>query len=286
MKAGLACIPCILKQAYNTAVRATEDEKKIRTILDYTAEYLKSVDLNTTPADASYFAYMITKKVTGLSDPYEEEKRRFNEICLEKIPKLKSKIESSGNPLKAAVKVAILGNIIDMGIGYSFDLDKEIKEVFNGVLAIDDYKDFIKQLEKGRKSILYLGDNAGEIVFDRMLVEKLIEEHEVTFVVKKGPVINDATMEDACFIGMTDCVRVIDTGSDGIGVKWSGVSDEFVEAYESADIIISKGQGNFETMSDVNKNIFFLLRAKCDSVARELGVSFGDVVFKRGGKAS
>lgn len=286
MKAELACIPCIMKQAYNTAMRATDDVKKIRRILDLTADYLRNVELDTTPADASNFAYTITKEVTGLSDPYKEEKRRFNELCLEKVPALEKKIESLEDPLKAAVKVAIMGNIIDIGIGYAFDMDRELKRVFDGEFAVDDYDDFKKQLGSGGKRILYLGDNAGEIVFDRLLVERLIYNHEVTFVVKKGPVINDATMEDASFVGMTDIVTVIDTGSDGIGVKWSEVSDEFIASYEAADIIISKGQGNFETMSDREKVIYFLLRAKCDSVARELGVSFGDIVFKRGGAAT
>jgi len=283
MKAELACIPCIMKQAYNTATRATDDVKKIRRILDLTADYLRNVELDTTPADASNFAYTITKEVTGLSDPYKEEKRRFNKLCLEKVPEIEKKIESSEDPLKASVKVAIMGNIIDIGIGYAFDIDSELKRVFDGRFAVDDYDDFKKQLEGGKKRILYLGDNAGEIVFDRLLVERLISDHEVTFVVKKGPVINDATMEDARFVGMTDRVTVIDTGSDGIGVKWLEVSNEFIASYEAADVIISKGQGNFETMSDREKVIYFLLRAKCDSVARELSVSFGDIVFKRGG---
>ena len=241
MKAQLACIPCIMKQAYNTAIRATDDEKLIRKILELTADYVKAVKLDTTPADASNFAYKITKKVTGISDPYKEDKKRFNDICLDRVPELKRTIKNSEDPLETAVRVAVLGNIIDMGIGYTFDLEKELVKVLQENFVIDDYDDFKNQLETGRKKILYLGDNAGEIVFDRLLVEELTGKHEVVFVIKKGPVINDATLEDARYVGMTDIVRVIDTGSDGIGVKWSDVSDEFVTCYEEADIVISKG---------------------------------------------
>ena len=104
----------------------------------------------------------------------------------------------------------------------------------------------------------------------------------MTFVVKRGPIINDATIVDAEYVGMSDIVKVIDTGSDGIGVKWCSVSNEFMDSYTSADVVISKGQGNFETNSDKRDNIFFLLRAKCESVARKLGVKSGDIVFKKG----
>ena len=282
MKARLECIPCILKQAYNTAKRATDDPVLIRKILDLTSEYLKTVELDAAPADISNFAYSITKKVTGIKDPYKKDKKLFNNLCLEKAPGLRRTIENSDNPLKTAVRLAILGNVIDMGIGFTFDLEKELKKVLHKRFAIDDFDELTAQLNTGRKRILYIGDNAGEIVFDSLLVERLVRNSELIFVVKKGPVINDAILEDAKYIGLTDMVKVIDTGSDGIGVKWSSVSEEFVRYYEEADIVLSKGQGNFETLSEKEKNIFFLLKIKCESVARELGVSFGDIVFKKG----
>ena len=282
MKAGLECIPCILKQAYNTAKRATDDPVFIRKILDLTSEYLKTVELDAAPADISNFAYSITKEITGIKDPYKEDKKLFNDLCLEKATGLRRIIENSENPLKTAVRLAILGNVIDMGIGFTFDLEKELEKVLHKRFAIDDFEEFTAQLKTGRKRILYIGDNAGEIVFDSLLVKRLVRNNELIFVVKKGPVINDATLEDAKYIGLTDMVKVIDTGSDGIGVKWSSVSEEFVKYYEEADIVLSKGQGNFETLSEKEKNIFFLLKIKCDSVARELGVSFGDIVFKKG----
>jgi len=281
MKGELACIPCIMKQALNTALRATDDEKTIRTILNHTSEYVKTVDLNMTPADASNFAYKITKTISGNSDPYKADKKKFNDLCLEKLPELRKKKNSSDDPLKTAARYAILGNVIDMGIGYAFDLDKELEKVEETAFAADDYDAFKTSVSGERKRILFLGDNAGEIVFDLLLVEELKDRHDVTYVVKKAPIINDSTIEDAEYVGMTDMVKVIDTGSDGIGVKWDSVSREFMKYYDQADIIISKGQGNFETMSGKKKEIYFLLRAKCECVARVLGVEFGDIVLKR-----
>jgi len=282
MKAQLECIPCIMKQALNTARRATNDLVEIRTILAKTAEYVATLNLDTTPADASNYAYRVTSEVTGVSDPYEDDKKRYNELCLEKTPALRKAIDSADDPIRTAVRLAILGNVIDMGIGYSFDLEAELDRVLNTEFAIDDYGLFRRHIDGGGKRILYLGDNAGEIVFDRLLIERLIPEHEVTFVVKRGPIINDATMEDAKYVGLTDMVEVIDTGSNGIGVKWDAVSDAFLERYEASDIIISKGQGNFETNSERDKDTYFLLKAKCDCVAEVLGVSFGDIVFRKG----
>jgi len=282
MKAELECIPCIMKQAYNTASRATSNPALIRKILNLTADYVKEVKLDQTPADASNFAYKITSEVTGIADPYREEKKKFNDLCLSMVQEFNNKIKIAKDPLYSTVKGAIFGNLIDLGIGLKFDIDRDMESIFEDPFAVDDYQEFKAILESGRKKILYLGDNAGEIVFDRLLVERIKDEHEVTFVVKGGPVINDATTEDAKYVGMTDIVKVIDTGSDGIGVQWKAVSEEFVNLYNSADVIISKGQGNFETMSDKPGNIFFLLRAKCDCVARKLGVKFGDIVFKKG----
>ncbi|MFA6470738.1 MAG: ARMT1-like domain-containing protein [Candidatus Latescibacterota bacterium] len=280
MKVENACIPCIMKQAYNTARRATSDQDVIRAIMNKAADHVKSISFDMTPADASNYVYEITKELTGIADPYFSEKQKYNQICRSMLPEIRKRIEASNDPLQAAVRVAILGNLIDLGIGLEFDLDKDLERVFTEPFAADDYESFAAFLKTGRKRILYLGDNAGEIFFDRLLVEKLCVEHTVTFVVKKGPIINDATLEDAQYAGITDLVKVIDTGSCGIGVKWSEASKEFMEEYQKADMIISKGQGNFETMSGKKGKKYFLLRAKCDSVAGMLGVSFGGIVIK------
>ena len=280
MRVSLACIPCIMKQAYNTAIRATDDEEAIRRILNLTAEYITTLDLSQSPADASNFVYHITSKIAENPDPYLEDKKKYNDLCLSMLPDLRKRIDESEDPLYTAVKISVLGNFIDLGIGHAFDLARDLERILDIPFAIDDYSDFVRLLASGRKNILYLGDNAGEIVFDRLLIEQLIPHHDITFVVKKSPIINDATREDAEYVGMTDIVPVIDTGSNDIGVGWSKVSEEFVRRYKSADLIIAKGHGNYETMEGKRGIIFFILKAKCAYVAKTLGVSLGDCVFR------
>ncbi len=271
-----------MKQAYNTSKQTTDKEEVIRQILNECAKYVTTIDLDKTPADLSNFVYKTARELSGDEDPYKEAKKYFNTICLEKLPELKNVVEESEEPMKTAINFAIMGNVIDMGIDYKFDLDEEIQKLSEKKFMVDDYEAFKESLAGGKKKILYLGDNAGEIVFDLLLVDILRKDHEVTYVVKRGPIINDSTMDDAKFVGMTNRVKVIDTGSNGIGVKWDEVSDEFMKYYNDADFVISKGQGNFETNNDREKTTFFLLRAKCDTVAEMNGVSFGDIIFKKG----
>jgi uncharacterized protein with ATP-grasp and redox domains len=176
--------------------------------------------------------------------------------------------------------IAAAGNVIDLGAGHKFDIEDDVRELMEQPFAISSIEKFREELTPGCK-VLYLGDNAGEIVFDCLLVKLLLQYGaDVTFTVKSGPIINDAIMKDAVFVGMADLVPVIETGGADIGVNWENVSDEFMRAFENADIIISKGHGNFETCNDRPGNIYFLLKAKCELVAQILGVTLGDIVFK------
>ncbi|MFC1608378.1 DUF89 domain-containing protein [Candidatus Latescibacterota bacterium] len=281
MKAEYDCIPCIMKQALNTAIRATGDSAKIREILNSTADYVQTIDLEKTPADLSNFVYRLTKQVTGVDDPYCEDKKKYNDLCLSLLDGIRKKIAVAADPLFASIITSVFGNMIDLGIGHDFNVNEDIVKIFEKGFTIDDYTVFTKKLSSSI-TILFIGDNTGEIVFDIPFVEKLLEKHDVNYVVKSGPVINDATMSDAIYVGMTRLTKVIETGSDGIGVEWSAVSDEFRESFDKADVVISKGQGNFETLSTIDKDIFFLLKAKCDCIAHNLGVSYGDIVFKIG----
>jgi len=180
------------------------------------------------------------------------------------------------------VRLAATGNVIDLGIGVAFDIEREVEKALETPFAVDDFAKFEEDLKRARK-LLYIGDNAGEIVFDKVLIEEIhkVGDYQVIFVVRGGPCINDALREDAEEVGMDEVAKVIDTGSDGIGIPWKEVSEEFREAFLEADLRISKGQGNFETLNGRPEPIYFVLKAKCEAVARELGVRYGDVVFKR-----
>ena len=279
MKTHLDCIPCIVRQSLTTARLSTDDEEIQHQVIDKVMQELHSVSLDRSPADNSNIAYRITEEMTGVNDPYYSLKKEYNQIALSIYPDLKEELDRSDDRLKTALKLAIVGNIIDFGIEHQFDLEKDMRRILETEFAVDDYDDFKAKLDSAKR-ILYLGDNAGEIVFDKLLVEELNSlGKELTFVVKSGPVINDALMEDASEVEMDKIAKIIETGSNGIGVYWDKVSDEFVRAFKNADLTISKGQGNFETMDEREEEIFFLLMAKCDCTAKELGVNRYDIVL-------
>ena len=269
-----------MTQTFNTARRATNDEETVRRIMNEIAAYVQELDLDQTPADASNRAYELTREITGVADPYALEKRQSNDFLLARLSRIREMCTSSDDPLKSSIRLSIMGNIIDYGIGHRHDIEQSLATVLSDEFDIDDYEAFRKNISDGTHDILFLGDNAGEIVMDILFIEQLLNlGHRVVYVVKSGPVINDSTREDAEYVGMDKLVKVIETGSDGIGVQWSAVSDEFIEEYNRADIVVSKGQGNFETMDSINdKPILFLLKAKCELVAKELDVRFGGIV--------
>jgi uncharacterized protein with ATP-grasp and redox domains len=182
--------------------------------------------------------------------------------------------------LEGSVRIAIAGNVIDFGIYESFDLDRSLSESFHLPLSSIDYHNFAQVAANARR-ILFLCDNAGEIVFDRVLIESLRDRgKEVTAVVKGSPVINDATLDDASAAGLAECAAVIDNGNDGIGTLLEACSQQFMDAYRSADLIISKGQANYETLvQEKDARTFFLFKVKCPVVARALNRENGDIVL-------
>ncbi len=270
----------MFRQALNTARIATEDPRKQTEILRRLGRLLPDMNMSESPATLSNPLYDIVTTVTGVRDPYAKQKAETNQAAIDLLPRLEATIKRSHDPLKAAIHLAVAGNIIDLGIGHTFDLTKDVARIMKQPFAIDHYTEFKKELRPGRK-LLYLGDNCGEIVFDRVLIQYLLSRGlDVTFVVKSGPIINDATREDAEWAGVTRLCPVIETGSHDIGVGWRKASAEFRRHVRGADIILGKGHGNFETCEGKRGNYYFLLRAKCDIVAAELGVETGDSVFK------
>ena len=231
------------------------------------------------PSDIGHKVHRIVRKVTGNRDPYKKLKDEYNRKAMRMYPSLKRKVAGSRDRLLTAAKLAIAGNIIDFAPGSKFDLEKTIEEVLVQDFVINHFNRFRKALQKSRR-VVYLGDNAGEIVFDRILLEEL-KGKDITFVVKGGPILNDATVEDAKFTGIDKItqIRTISNGEPGAGPKRN--SKEFINFLKSADIVISKGQGNYEALSEVNANIFFLLKVKCLAIAKDIGVKIGGIVIKQ-----
>ena len=281
MRSDPECLVCILNQAWNTASIATGDSWQHIEIIKQVARVIAQTDLELSPAENSKPLYDIVSRVTGRDDPYHELKQQSNEEALKLLPDLQRTVEQADNRLLSALHAAVAGNIIDLGIGPDYNLQHDVALIMETAFAIDHTAAFRKELLPGR-NLLMLGDNSGEIVFDRILIEELVRIGlEVTYSVKSRPIINDATLEDAELVGIMEMVPVIETGSGHIGVNFDHASNEFLQAFESADLILAKGHGNYETCCDRPENIYFLLKAKCNVVARSLGVEKGAIVFKR-----
>ena len=281
MQIYLDCIPCFIRQALDSARLATDDEQIHEQVLREVLRLAADLDMSQSPPAIGQQIHRLIRKLVGGNDPYRQIKKRFNDLALKLYPELKERVRTSEDSLETAVRLAIAGNIIDFGVKTSLaesDVEKTIEQSLSGHLddnKIQEFKNAVTEAEK----ILYLMDNAGEIVFDRLLIEQLPAER-VTVVVKAVPVINDAMMEDAEFAGLTKIVEVIDNGSDAPGTILETCSENFRNRFEDADLIIAKGQGNYETLSDVDKNIFFILKAKCPVIARDLGCEVGEMILR------
>jgi damage-control phosphatase, subfamily I len=274
----------MIRQALNTARIVTDDPAIHLKVVRRVAKLVPGLSLHQTPAGLSQPAYDVVAKVTGVKDPYKRERKKSNRLAMRLVPALKVLIGKASDPLDAALHVAVAGNVIDLGIGHKFNIERDVRNIMKQKFAVSSAKDFRRELKRGRK-ILYLGDNAGEIVFDKLLIEQILPTGaEIVFAVKSAPIINDAVMQDARETGMTNLVKVITTGSNDIGINWHKTSREFKRAFTTADVILCKGHGNFETLHDRTENLYFLLKVKCDMVADEIGVKLGDIVFARGSR--
>jgi uncharacterized protein with ATP-grasp and redox domains len=285
MKTYLDCLPCLMGQALKAARAATDDEEVQRQVVNAVACLIPELSLGLKPPEIAQRGYQLVIQITGSDDPFHKAKVEANRTALALWPQLKQLVEQSADRLFMACRLAIFANSIDFGLNFEHGgIESIIDEAATCSLplAVNNYDQFWSSLNKSR-SLLYLGDNTGEIVFDRLLIEEInrVKEMEIYFVVREKPVINDVTMDDALAVGMDRVARVVSNGSDAPATILSQCSSELRRLYHSADIIIAKGQGNYESLEGDKGNIFFLLRAKCPLLAETLGVRVGDCVLKR-----
>jgi uncharacterized protein with ATP-grasp and redox domains len=279
VKTELECLPCLFGQITRTLNYAGVNGDRGRSILRKTEKIIERASLDEVPARTTTLIHRILREEIGV-DPYKQVKDSYNRIALERLTRLRRMAAEKPDRLEGGVRIAIAGNVIDFGIYESFDLDRSLSESFLLPLSSIDYHNFAQAAANARR-ILFLCDNAGEIVFDRVLIETLRDRgKDVTAVVKGSPVINDATLDDASAAGLTECAVVIDNGNDGIGTLLEACSQQFMDAYRSADLIISKGQANYETLvQEKDARTFFLFKVKCPVVARVLNRENGDIVL-------
>jgi len=288
MKTYLDCIPCFYRQALDAARIAGTDEIKQKQIVDKISQLIPDFPLEASPPEMGREIYSLVGKISGVKDPFKEIKENSNKFALKLYPKLKQEINNSEDRLLTAIKLSIIGNIIDYGAKNSLNVVEEIDHLFQGNFIINNennsttfkYNQFKEALNKV-DTIIYLADNAGEVVFDRLLIEELVKElgKEVIYVVKGKPIINDALIEDALFCGINRTAKVISSGSDAPGTLLKYCSPEFIRLYQKAELIISKGQGNYEALSEEDRPIFFLFRVKCPVIAEDVGCNVGDMIL-------
>ena len=286
MKISYECGPCFLRQAKEAMDLSTDDENLKMEIMEEIFKYLEGVFKQGTNSNKTgSLMHQLIKQKTGCRDPYYREKIEGNEIALKYLPDVKE-ILKQDDSLENHVKIAIIGNILDFG---AFTLDDDIESVIKSSLKkdltikdIDQFEDSLKTHNK----VLYLVDNTGEIVFDKLLLEKIRQyDLDITIAVKSEPILNDACMAEALDAGLDEYGEIVEIGCGTVGYVDSEISDEFREIFNDHKFIISKGMGNYEGLTEIDlsaKDIYFLLCAKCNTISRDIGVNLHDMLlFKK-----
>lgn len=294
MRTYLDCFACFMDHGLGIARRSGLDETGQREVLNRVAEMLPGFTQDATPPQMSLQINRMIREITGEPDPFAAEKEQSNRMALEAATEVRESIAGSEHPLLTAIEFAIAGNSIDLGVSSDLDISAALQQLVQDEdtrigaerpdnFALSALKADLAAADAGG-SLLYIADNAGEIVFDMLLIEQLQREYPrlaVTVAVRRSPIINDATLADAERIGLTELVPVISSGSEAPGTPMSMVSPEFRELFDSADVVISKGQGNYETLSDAGREIYFLFKTKCKVIARHSGSRVGDIMLVR-----
>jgi len=258
---------------------AGADQDQQREVVLRALEILKHVPNGATPPEMGTKIHEIVRQITGQDDPYQKVKAQARSQALAMLPQLREMVTKSDDPLDTALRLSIAGNIMDYGLNQNYDLWDVVKQVLQQKIAVDDSPALRFQLKNANR-VLILGDNTGESVFDRLLIETL--EIPVTYAVRGGPVLNDTTREDALAVGIDDVAEVIDSGCRVPGTILSSCSSSFKKRFSQAALILAKGMGNYETLSEVRAPIFFLLKVKCETMTRDIGAPVGSIVIKQG----
>lgn len=286
MKISYECGPCFLRQAREALDLSCDDDLLKIEIMNDIFDFLSdNFTKNTNSNKTGSIIHGIIKSKTGCEDPYHNEKIKGNEIALSYLDDVK-KILKENDTLESYVKIAIIGNILDFG---AFTLDDDIDAIINESLekelAVKDIEEFEDSLKRHDK-VLYLVDNTGEIVFDKLLMAKIREYGvDITIAVKSEPILNDACMKEALEAGLDEFGEIVEIGAGTVGYVESEISDEFREIFNAHEFIISKGMGNYEGLTEIDlsdKDIYFLLCAKCNTISRDIGVNLHDMLlFKK-----
>ena len=280
-----------MQQTLQTGRICGLSDREIKQLFDGVGSQLSQISLEDAPPVMASRLQRIITDITGLSDPLLAVKQMSNEAALSYYDLAISLIAGSDNPLKTAIHVAIAGNIIDYGAVFDLDVPAELERIMrqeDEQLACEEselfaFEQFQTDLE-GAHTLLYLGDNAGEIVFDKALIatlKRLYPRLSITYAVRGFPILNDVLLEDAIAVGLDALVDVVSSGVHTPGLMLKHATDSFRKLFSHADVIISKGQGNLESLIETPGPIYFLLVAKCQPISKLLGCRIRDIILKR-----
>ncbi len=279
------CYNCFITQAIRSSRIHTQDTERILDVVQAVVKVLVDIDHNVPPPLISEYVYGTIRRKLGVDDPYGEIKKRYNDIAMGYLEFAMKRLESSDDPLECALKLSLAGNIIDFGSEVKrFDIMETINQTVNEGFDLNDIESFKKQLKRA-KNLVLIADNAGEAVFDRVLLEtigRLYPSLKIHVFVRGGPIINDVTIDDAKYIGLDRVAHLVKTHRPIPGFWPAYCEDECKRIYDECDLIISKGQGNFETLTEIkDERVFFLFIVKCRVVANYLGVKKYAKIFKQ-----
>lgn len=285
MKTFKGCIECFKNQISKTIQLINLDKEKKELVTYKVNNFLSNIDFNQPPAVIGGEIYKILHNISGNFNPYKEIKHLYIQKAKKLIPFLEKEIKNSINPLKTASKIAGVGNVIDFGINNNKHLQNDfnllIKNLLKKEYYIDHFNIFHSKLEKA-KLLLYIGDNAGESVFDMLFIKEIKNRYKtlnIIFVTRGSPIINDVIFQDAKESEIDKYAKIVSSGVDTPGLILNKTNTEFQNIFNNADLILSKGQGNFEGLSESKKEIFFLLKIKCDVIADYLNIPKGNIIF-------
>ena len=282
MKTYFDCIACFVRQTVEAGRFAGLDDGKQEQLLRTVLKEVSGMHLTESPPMIAAKIHALIRGLCDGRDPYESVKARSNREALALYPELREEVAASEDPFETAVRFAMAGNIIDFGAAGDIPAET-IRATFRKAREAKLPADHVCRLKEDAEnaaSILYIGDNAGEIVFDRLLVEQL-PEGRVTYAVRGNPILNDVTVADAETVRMGEVAKILDSGAAIPGIILDECSKSFQEAFHAADLIIAKGQGNYESMSEIEGPITFLLMAKCGVLAEDIGCEVGSFVIRR-----
>ncbi len=277
------CVGCIINQSVKVADAIGASEELSDKLISSVEKMSKDFSFADTPPEIASYVYEKMSLIAGKEDLYDKQKRDSTKKALSFVPLLKNKIKDSDNKLLTATKIAVAGNVIDLAAEFEFDLEDELNKIFDTQFGIDDLKKLEEELRVA-KSVVILGDNVGEHIFDYMFIQTLKELYsDVNFIymVRGCPIINDVTMKEAKEAKFDELCDLVDSGVNTPGFAYSRAFEDAKLLFDDADLVISKGMGNYESLSPSHReNICFLLKVKCGVVASSLGKEVGDIVCK------